>query len=164
MRLTIAPFGEEHLDAAAALLAARHRADREREPELPARFEEPAAARALIEAALRARGAGGVVARRGGRLTGYLVGAPLLAAPGGIAARYVLPRSVWVDQAGHATEPPGDGEVYRAMYAALAPRWLAAGCFAHYSRCRRPTVAASTPGSRSASARPRSGPCAIRAR
>jgi hypothetical protein len=37
--LEIAPFRVEHLDAAAPLLAARHRNDRVRMPDLPARFE-----------------------------------------------------------------------------------------------------------------------------
>ncbi len=130
--LTIEPFDTDHIAAAAELLAARHRADRSREPELPARFEDPAAAQSLIEAALRERGTAGVAAFQGGRMAGYLIGAPVLAAPGSIAARYLAPRSIWVDQAGHATEPEGGPETYRAMYTALAPLWLAAGCFAHY--------------------------------
>lgn len=45
----ITPFRVEHLAAAAALLAARHRDDRTREPELPARFESPGATRAILE-------------------------------------------------------------------------------------------------------------------
>ncbi|GEM_PF-5461352 len=38
MRLDITPFADEHLDAAAELLAARHQSDRERTPLLSPRF------------------------------------------------------------------------------------------------------------------------------
>src|SRR5207244_4112959 len=43
--LEIGDFADEHLDAAAALLAERHRRHRVAEPLLPARFEDPDAAR-----------------------------------------------------------------------------------------------------------------------
>ncbi|MGI8551560.1 MAG: GNAT family N-acetyltransferase, partial [Dehalococcoidia bacterium] len=52
--------------------------------------------------------------------------------PDSTAARFVRPRSVRIDQAGHAVEPPGGNETYRGLYAALAPNWLAAGCFTDY--------------------------------
>ncbi len=42
------------------------------------------------------------------------------------------PRSAWVPYAGHAVASLEGGELYRQMYAALAPRWVAAGCFTHY--------------------------------
>ena len=58
MSVVVVPFGEEHLDAAAALLAQRHRADRAREPDLPARFEEAAATRDALRAALARDGTG----------------------------------------------------------------------------------------------------------
>ena len=149
MRLEVMPFAAEHLDEAAALLAARHRADRAREPELSARFEEPTAARAELEVAwgmlppaptadgdrhlhpLRPRapggdGAKGVAAFRNGRLVGYLVGTRWLGSP------FLRPRAAWVAYAGHAVTPDEGPETYREVYAALVPRWLAAGCFAQY--------------------------------
>ncbi|MGI8552857.1 MAG: GNAT family N-acetyltransferase [Dehalococcoidia bacterium] len=133
MHRTIVPFTAEHLDAAAELLTARHRADRCHDPRLPERFEDPNVAREAIQAALAERGASGAAALHEGSLTGYLIGAPLLAAPGSIAARYVRPRSVWIDQAGHAVEASDGYETYRELYAVLAPIWLAAGCFTHYA-------------------------------
>lgn len=124
MNLTIEPFAEAHLDGAAELLATRHRANRARMTALPARFDGVAAAREVIRAAMEKPDAAGVVAVRGGRMTGYLLGAPLLAPP--------RKRSAWVDLAGHAAVGDDAAEVYRSMYAALAPRWVAAGCFMHY--------------------------------
>ena len=132
VRLEIAPFSEQHLDGATELLAARHRADRARAPELPVPFEDAAAARPLVEAELRAWGTSGVVALRGGRTVGYLLGSLVLPAPTAGEALTMRPRSVRSGYAGHAVDPAEDGEVYRALYAAAAPRWLTAGCFAHY--------------------------------
>src|SRR5215207_748059 len=68
MALEVVPFADGHLDAAAALLAARHRRDRRRAPALPERFEEPAAVRSVLESVLVREDAVGVVALRGSRL------------------------------------------------------------------------------------------------
>ena len=75
-RLEVAPFADEHLEDAARLLAARHARQREAEPLLSERFEEPAAAREELVAAWRAEGASGAAVFRDGRLVGYLVGSP----------------------------------------------------------------------------------------
>lgn len=129
MRLEIVPFSEEYLESAAELLAARHRADRTREPDLPRRFEDPPAAREVLQALMQEQAAGGVVALHGGRAVGYLMGS-LTAPP---CATY---RPVTVQYAGVAVDPVEEGiegpEVYRQLYAAVAPQWVAAGCFAHY--------------------------------
>ena len=119
----VAPFATEHLDGAAALLAARHHIDRTRVPALPARFEEAPAARAAIEALLVERHARGVVALRGGRVVGYLLGRPLLTPP--------WPRGVWIDPIGHAADASDAHDIYRELYAAFAPSWVANGCFGH---------------------------------
>jgi GNAT superfamily N-acetyltransferase len=131
------PFTGTHLDAAAALLAARQRADRLREPDLPSRYEDPATACAAIEAVLSQPMTEGVVALDGGRLAGYLAGSIVLPAPTSGQALFVAPRAVQVTEPGCAAEPDGAVETYRALYAALAPRWLAAGCFAHSVIVRR---------------------------
>ena len=125
MSLKIEPFGNEHLDVAAALLAARHRADRAREPDLPVRFEDPAEVRPLLKEATSGAKVVGTVALRDGEVVGYLVGRVNIE-PG-------LPngRAAWVDYAGHAALGPDRVDTYRALYAAVAPRWLAAGCFSH---------------------------------
>ena len=77
---TVVPFAADHLEAAAALLAARHRADRARAPELPARFAAASEARAVLRSLL-GEGNSGVAALRDGRLEGYLLGAPDLVHP-----------------------------------------------------------------------------------
>ena len=115
-------FSEEHLNAAATLLAARHRRHRQAEPLLPARFEDPAAARSEVEAACRKAGASGAALLRDGRLVGYLLGAP------DDEARWGGP-NVWVVPAGHAATEP---ELVRDLYAIAAERWVEDGLTRHY--------------------------------
>jgi ribosomal protein S18 acetylase RimI-like enzyme len=115
------PFGEEHLDAAGELLAARHRRHRAAEPLLPVRFEDVAAARSEVEAAWRSEGAAGAVALRGRSVVGYLVGAPTDDAVWGA--------NEWVDVAGHGVEEPEDA---RDLYAAVAEGWVDEGRTRHY--------------------------------
>src|SRR5690349_2943401 len=102
----ITAFTEEHLDGAADLLAARHRTHRTAEPLLSARYEDPAACRELLVAAYGLEDASGSVAVDGGRVTGYLFGAPKSPATWG--------ENVWVESAGHAVETP---ELARDLYA-----------------------------------------------
>ena len=126
MTLEIIDLAEDHLDAAAELLAARQRAHRRADPRLPSRFDSAAACRPLIAEALAMADASGIVALRGGRVAGYLIGRPWLGMP------FLRERAGWVEYAGHAVAADGAAETCRALYAAFAPRWLAAGCFAHY--------------------------------
>lgn len=121
-RLEIRPFSDEFLGAAGELLAARHRAHRVDEPLLPKRYEEPAAARAEVEALLEADGVSGAVALRGGRLVGYLLGAP--------RPTTIWGDHVWVELAGHAVEEPED---VRDLYGAAAARWVDEGNVRHYA-------------------------------
>ncbi|MGZ4258414.1 MAG: GNAT family N-acetyltransferase [Gaiellaceae bacterium] len=106
--LEVVPFADEHLDDAAALLAARHARHREAERLLP----ELADARAAVEQEWRTEGASGVFAP--GR--GYLIAAP-------VTFRGIT----WVRSgiAGQAVE--GDREAMRDLYAAAAQRWVDAG-------------------------------------
>ena len=64
----------------------------------------------------------GVAALRGDRLVGYL--SSLLVTNRG-------ERLAYVPDIGHAAEPGECYEIYRQMYAAIADRWLANGCFWH---------------------------------
>lgn len=125
MHPDIVPFTDTLLDAAAELLAARHRVQREHAPLLPARFEEPMVARGAVEAAWRAPGARGVAALAGGTLLGYLIGAPRI--------DLQLGRTAWSEFPAHALAADQSAELYRDLYAALAPVWLEQGCFAHYA-------------------------------
>lgn len=122
-RLELRPFSDEHLEPAGDLLAERHRRHRAAEPLLSRRFERPEAARAEVETAWRQDGASGAAALRGGRLVGYLVGAPE------DEERWGGPNA-WVGLAGHAVE---EAEVARDLYAAAAARWLDEGRSRHYA-------------------------------
>ena len=121
--ISIQPFDlDSHtdaLDAAARLLADRHRAQREVVPELDARFEDPAEARREIEAILGQDRADGAIAVRRGDVVGYVVGAPR-------AERWGP--NMWVEGAGHAASEP---EAIRDLYGYLARRWVKAGAIRH---------------------------------
>ena len=121
-RLELQPFADEHLDAAAELLAARHRRHRAAEPALPARFEDPAAAQEEIEAAWRRDGASGAVGFLDGRLAGYMLGAP-------DDEEHWGGPNVWVGHAGHAAVEP---ELVRDLYGLAAGRWVEEGRPRHY--------------------------------
>ena len=82
MPLTITPFDPTtHLAAAAALLAARHARDRVHDPRLPARFNDAAACRPLIEAILADPTAHGVVAESDGAVVGFAIMTAFLVVP-----------------------------------------------------------------------------------
>src|SRR5436190_6398631 len=115
--IEVVPLGGEHLDAAAALLADRHTRHREAEPLLP----DVADFRAQIERDLDHGGASGVIALRDDEVVAYLVGR-LEDDPA------VEDRRGFVDFAGCAASEP---EAVRDLYAALAVRWVAAGCPRH---------------------------------
>src|SRR5262245_3880310 len=117
----IVPFADEHLDGAATLLAERHRAQRAVEPGLDPRHEEPAAARAEIDALLRTDGASGVAAVQEADVVGFMLGVPKDASWG---------PNVWVEPAGHAATR---AELVRDLYAAAAELWVAEGRTSHYA-------------------------------
>jgi GNAT superfamily N-acetyltransferase len=119
--LELGPLREEHVAAAAALLATRHRAHLAREPLLDARFTDLDAATEQVKALWAREGASGSVAHRAGRMVGYLLGAPR---PG-----TVWGPNVWVEAASHAVVEP---ELARDLYALAAQRWVDEGRTAHY--------------------------------
>jgi len=109
--LEVVPFSDEHLDAAAELLAARHARHREAEPLLPADVD----VRAELEREWRQEGASGVFAG-----DAYLIAAP-----------QKFPTMTWmrVGVAGQAIE--GDRERMRDLYAVAAERWVDEGHTKH---------------------------------
>lgn len=119
-RLEIVPFTAEHAPAAAGLLAERHRAQRRVEPALAARFEDPAATLAELEALLGADGASGAAAFDDSEAVGFVLGTQRDATWGA---------NVWVEAAGHAARDP---ELARDLYAAAAARWVDEGRVAHH--------------------------------
>jgi GNAT superfamily N-acetyltransferase len=102
------PFADEHIDAAAELLAERHGLHRAAEPLMPAEVDF----RAQVESEWTAEGASGVISRHG-----YVFGRP--------------DSRGWftVGIGGHAVA--GDAEHARDLYAAAAGTWLEAGHAKH---------------------------------
>ncbi|MPZ98087.1 MAG: GNAT family N-acetyltransferase [Dehalococcoidia bacterium] len=130
----VRPFAAADLEAAAVLLAARHRRDRERLPILPPRYEDPAACLELVrDVSDYAEGVAAVTDASGDeRLTGFLSAVRVTPSPASPSARFASPRSTMMFAHGHAVGAGCDPvEVYHALYAALAPRWLRAGLFDH---------------------------------
>jgi GNAT superfamily N-acetyltransferase len=116
-RVEIVPFSEEHLDAAAELLAVRHARHREAEPLLP----ELAEPRAAVEREWHQEEAAGAFASRGAEPVAYLVASPHTIWNG--------PTWMRVGVAGHAVH--GDPEAMRDVYAAAAQGWVDAGRTMH---------------------------------
>ena len=128
--MKIVPFREADLEEAAALLARRHQEDCVQEAALPERFTLPDQAWPELEktwkaSTVREGSGGGVVVREGGRMIGYMIGVPKI--------DEVWGRSVWVELAGQAIDRRYSAELYRDMYAALSPGWVALGCLYHVS-------------------------------
>ena len=117
-KLDIQPFADEHLAAAAGLLAERHRAQREAEPLLP----DITDFRAYVEGEWRADGASGWFALAENEPAGYLIGAPRGKAWG--------EGNVWVGLAGHAVREP---ETVRDLYQAAAEAWVDHGLRRHFA-------------------------------
>jgi GNAT superfamily N-acetyltransferase len=108
-RLEIVPFGDEHLDDAGRLLAARQARHRAAEPRLPGDLDF----RAEVETLWAKDGASGAVASRGGGVVGYVLATRLSDETWGANA--------WIELAGHAVEDPED---LRDLYAFAAARWV----------------------------------------
>jgi GNAT superfamily N-acetyltransferase len=123
-RLEILPFADEHLNEAARQLAARHTRHRAAEPLLPAGFEEPELARAELDRVWRMEDASGAAAFRGGRLVGYLVGAP--------RPNPVWGENLWVEAPGQAIDEAEGAETVRDLYAVTAARWVEEGRVRQY--------------------------------
>lgn len=119
--VSIRPFEARDLDAAAELLAARHRRHRRAEPLLDAAYETPGAARREIETLLGADSASAWVASAGTSLAGFLIGTAKDPVTWG--------GNVWVEAAGHAATDPS---VVRELYAAAAAVWVDADRTNHH--------------------------------
>lgn len=120
MSLHIVPLAPEHLEQAVSMVAERYRAAKSRIPLLPARFED---AEAILPRLRQHVGSvPGVAALRNGRVVGFVL--TLLVDNRG-------ERLAYVPDFGHAACPEERYDIYRQMYAAIADRWLANGCFLH---------------------------------
>jgi GNAT superfamily N-acetyltransferase len=117
----IRPFEARDLDAAAKLLAARHRRHRLAAPLLDPAYEARGAARHEIESLLAADSATAWAASADGSLVGFVVGISKDPATWG--------GNAWVEAAGHAATGPA---VVRALYAVAAAAWVDAGRANHH--------------------------------
>ena len=113
-RLIFVPFADEHIAAAARLLAARHAAHRLREPLLPM---VPDFVRQVAD---EFQDATGTAAIAGGEMVGYLIGK---------RREDEIGPHVWSGLAGHAARDPG---LVRDLYAAAASAWVDAGLTRHF--------------------------------
>jgi len=120
-RPTLRPFDAADVPAAGRLLAERHAAHRRAEPLLSARFEDPTAAAAEVDAAVAA-GATGAVAELDGELVGYLLGEHKPDSTWGA--------NRWVEHAHHAVR---DAELARDLYGLAAAGWVESGHDVHYA-------------------------------
>jgi GNAT superfamily N-acetyltransferase len=132
LRATIVPFAAEHLEPAAALLAARHRRDRIGVPDLPPAYEDMDATLPVLRDLMASDGMRGVVALRDRRVAGYLLGAPLLRPPTHVGAGFRHPRSAQIPYAAHAVDAESN-HLYPHLYAALAEHWVTNGLLGHYA-------------------------------
>jgi GNAT superfamily N-acetyltransferase len=130
--ITTASFDpKEHLDAAAGLLAQRHKRDRARLPFLPSAFEDAAACRPQIESAFENPGWYGVVALDGSEVVGFAVMTTQLIPATHFLASFFPPRGVSLGYAAHAAKEGLEYDAYRAMYADLADHYVTLGYFDH---------------------------------
>jgi GNAT superfamily N-acetyltransferase len=120
------------LATAGALLAARHRRDRQRLPMLAASYETASICASVIGGQLTGLRSAAVVAEVEGRLVGFLLGEEMLFAPTDFPSQFIPPHSISMGIDGHAVAEGEDTTgVYRAMYAVLAERWVRDGFFTH---------------------------------
>jgi GNAT superfamily N-acetyltransferase len=121
-QLHVRPLVAADLEAAAGLLADRHRRHRLAEPLLDPAYEDAHAARREIEALLALDRAAAWVADREGAIVGYLIGTA--------KDERVWGRNAWVEAAGHAAT---GGDIVRALYAVAANAWAAEERLNHHA-------------------------------
>jgi ribosomal protein S18 acetylase RimI-like enzyme len=133
LRLRVVPFGPEHLESAAHLLADQQRRQRLRLPNLPATVQQFDRARQALAGLPGIATGDGAVALRGDEFVGYLIGTRKLFGPLDMGSATMRPRAVVCDRAGWAISEEDGFDVLRALYAELAGGWVADGYFAHYA-------------------------------
>jgi GNAT superfamily N-acetyltransferase len=117
-RLEVRPLAADDLPAAAALLAARHRAHRSAVPALSALYEDAAEAEKVLPSLADSSGA---AAFRDGQMVAYVLGSTKTSPAWG--------PNMWIESAGTAASDP---EALRDAYALAAQRWVDEGLTAHY--------------------------------
>lgn len=121
MSLQIASLREDHLEDAAALVSVRYKTLRERVPALPSRYEGVGTILPMLHGLTGETG--GVVAIRGSRLVGFLLGF--------VIPMFLGKRSMYSPEWANGAELGESRRVYEEMYAHLLAHWVADGCFTH---------------------------------
>jgi GNAT superfamily N-acetyltransferase len=121
MSLQITPLREEHLENAAVLVSVRYKALREHVPLLPSRYEDVETILPMLRDLIGE--APGVVAIRGSRLVGFLLGF--------VIPMFLGKRSVYSPEWANGAELGESRRVYEEMYGHLSAHWIANGCFTH---------------------------------
>ncbi|MDP9236108.1 MAG: hypothetical protein M3P30_01690 [Chloroflexota bacterium] len=130
MELKLLPFDKDrHIDAAAELLAGRHRRDRAREPLLPTVFDDAPACRAQIERAFDTPGWHGILAEVREEPAGFAIMTPVVTAQTHFLASFFPARGAALGYAAHAAKDGLEYDVYRAMFAELAGHFVSLGFF-----------------------------------
>lgn len=122
--MDIVPFNDEYLGQAAVLLAQQQKRCRQRYPQLPARFEDPAEAGGALKAIWHGKLSVGFAAFVDNKPAAYLIGQRKV-------DNSFRGRSGWVYTPGCAYDDEVGVEVVRDLYAALGDSWLDAGIFNH---------------------------------
>jgi GNAT superfamily N-acetyltransferase len=120
--LELRSFAEDHLDAAAELLAARHRHHRATEPLLSERFEDASATRDEVASLWAQDDVSGGVLLRDGDVAGFLLGTRREDQNWGA--------NIWIEPAGYAVD---EAELIRDLYAFCSQRWVDEGRTRHYA-------------------------------
>ena len=133
MRLSVRPFERGDLDAAAALVAERHRRDRERRPVLVESLTDTGEARAMLAEWLGNERTDGAAAVDGEALAGFAIGERMVGAPpDSYMDQLTHPRTIRIGARDHAVAPGYDASsVCRLLYRELAGDWVAAGYYNH---------------------------------
>jgi GNAT superfamily N-acetyltransferase len=119
-QVSIAPFGPQHVEVAAALVAMGIERLRARVPALPGAWADPAVV-ALVLAGLAERG-GGLAVEDDGRLVAFQA-ATIVDGHGG--------RWSYTPDVGHAAPWDASGRLRETLYSALADTWVRGACLEH---------------------------------
>ena len=128
-RITVREARESDLSVVSGLLCSRHALDAARLPHLEPEWSNGAGCRSLLEPLVSNPRADGVIAELEGRPVGFLYGERMMLPPGDFASQYIPPHSISIPIEGHAVDGALPLDVYRALYAELAGRWVAEGFF-----------------------------------
>ena len=120
--ITIEPFAQKHIEAAANLFLGNYKNQKEKLGCLPSKYEKIETITPLLDRILETQS--GVVAISDSRLVGYLTGFTKIPNFKGNNM------GVYVPEWAHSTDN-GDGKAFQSMYDSISRCWVSDGCFTH---------------------------------